>query len=259
MTIYCIAAGMEEQKSGNLQEALNHYQMACENHPTQGPLRACTPYFSLAMQMGRLEEAATPFESRCQSGEDLVCFYLAKEYIKITAYIKAHAHLEKLCRTHFRPPDKDDYGPCYHLGRSLLKTGALDRALEIFKYDCARDPALAKPSCGQHASLLARVEEEEKVSQEKITAMEPVEIVSLLFLLMPLAGWILLAKGSQTEWRFMRLFFPVSALVVWGAWEFIGVSPGDNRADLAFIFPSILLTFFLAWRAHQFIKRDKGE
>ena len=32
VTIYCIAAGMEEQKSGNLGKALEYYKSACENH-----------------------------------------------------------------------------------------------------------------------------------------------------------------------------------------------------------------------------------
>lgn len=258
LTIYCIAVGMEEQRAGDLQDALNHYQMACEHHATQGPLRACTPYLSLAMQMDRLEGAAAPFESRCQSGEDRVCFYLAKEYIKITAFQKAYGHLERLCRSHFRPPDRDDYGPCYHLGRSLLKTEVLDRALEIFSFDCERDPVLAKPSCEQHASLLARIEEEHK-SRENIKGFEPVEFVSLLFLLMPATGWVLLARGRQGGLQFLRLYFPLGSLAVWGIWEWVGIKSGDVRTDLAFILPSVLLTFFLAGRAHQFLKRNKGE
>jgi len=58
------------------------------------------------------------------SGDDIVCFYLPKEYFKITEYHRGFVHLERLCRDNFLPPEKAGYGPCFHLvGLLLLNSG----------------------------------------------------------------------------------------------------------------------------------------
>ncbi len=249
VTIYCLAAGMEEQKSGNLEKALEYYRSACENHHTQGHLRACTPFLSLAKELGRLDEASSHLQSRCREGDDRVCFYLAKEFFKIAEYHRGFVHLERLCRENFQPPDPADYGPCYHLGINLEKLGDLKRARDIFKFDCDRDPASAKPSCDQHEVVVDKLALEESKKQ-----LKPVEALPFIVVLVPLVGLLILQWGGPWALRALRLHAPLLTMSCWVAWEFHAQKELTLRSDLFFILPALLLTGAIAWLAHKRLK-----
>lgn len=248
-TIYCIAIGMEEQKAGNLETALDHYQSACESHPLRGHLRACTPFLSLARQMKRLGEASSGLEGLCKGGDDIVCFYLAKEYFKITEYHKGFVHLERLCRDNFLPPDKADYGPCYHLANNLNKIGELKRAEKIFKFDCDRDPLSAKPSCDQAVQLMIR--QGKNHGGENVKEMQGIEAAALGVVAIPLLGLFLLKNGRKFALTFLRIPAPALTFFCWALWEPYAKRELILRADLFFIVPAVFLTLLIAWFAHR--------
>ncbi len=250
-TIYCIAIGMEEQKAGNLETALKHYQSACESHPSQSHLRACTPFLSLARQMKRLNEASAGLEALCKGGDDTVCFYLAKEYFKITEYHRGFVHLERLCRDNFLPPDKADYGPCYHLGNNLKKIDELKRAEKIFNFDCDRDPITAKPSCDQGEAVRLLIRQGKINGEKNVKELKMIELAALGVAAIPLLSLFLLKWGRKFTLMFLRI--PASALtfLCWALWEPHAQRELILRADLFFIIPAVLLTLLTAWSAHR--------
>lgn len=256
ITIYCLAAGMEEQKSGNLEIALRYYQFACENHSSKGHLRACTPYLSLASKMERLHIASARLESLCSEGNDVICFNLAKEYFKIAEYHRGFVHLEKLCRENFQPPDKLDYGPCYHLGINLKKIRGLKRAQKIFSFDCDRDPVTAQPSCNQVEAVKLMIQQEAVAERQKVKALKPIELAALGMVVVPLAGGVLLRSRRKIVLNFLRLPVPALTLLCWSFWEPYAKRELVFRADLCFIIPAVSLSFFLAWCAHCKLKGD---
>jgi tetratricopeptide (TPR) repeat protein len=250
-TIYCIAIGMEEQKSGNLETALKAYQSACESHPSQGHLKACTPLLSLARQMDRLDEASAGLEALCKGGDDIVCFYLAKEYFKITEYHRGFVHLERLCREDFRSPEKADYGPCFHLGNNLKKIGKLKRARKIFNFDCDRDPGSAKPSCDQLEEVRFLIRQGKANGGKSVIEFARIEVWALGIAAIPLLGLLLLNSG----WKFALIFLwipaPALTFFCWALWEPHAKQGLDLRADLHFIAPAVFLTLLTAWSAHR--------
>lgn len=250
-TIYCIAIGMEEQKAGNLETALKHYQAACESHSSQGHLRACTPLLSLARQMKKLDEASAGLETLCKEGDDAVCFYLAKEYFKITEYHRGFVHLERLCQENFLPPDKADYGPCYHLGSNLKKIGELKRAEKIFNFDCDRDPLTAKPSCDQRDTLRLLVRQGKLHDGKTVKAMQGIEVAALGGVLIPILGLFLLQKGRKISLLFLRIPAPLLTFCCLALWEPYAQRELILRADLFFITPAVFLTCLTAWSAHR--------
>ncbi|GJL79314.1 MAG: hypothetical protein NPINA01_23030 [Nitrospinaceae bacterium] len=250
MTIYCISAGMEEQKAGNLENALKLYRSACENHFSHGHLRACTPYLSLASQMKRLDGAAAGLEARCRGGNDVICFYLAKEYFKISEHHRGFVHLERLCRENFQSPDELDYGPCFHLGANLKKIGELKRAEKIFGFDCDRDPLSAKPSCDQAEAVNLLIRQERTAGRGELRDLQPIELAAFGVAVIPLVGMILLASGRKKALKFLRIPLPVLTLLCWALWEPYAKQELSLRADLFFIFPAVSLALYLAWCAH---------
>lgn len=253
-TIYCIAIGMEEQKSGNLETALKHYQSACESHLSRGHLRACTPLLSLARQMDRLDKASAGLEALCKSGDDVVCFYLAKEYFKITEYRRGFVHLEPLCRDDFKPPDKADYGPCYHLGDNLKKIGEMKRARKIFNFDCDRDPLAAKSSCNQAKAVQLLIRQGRVNGEKNVKQIEMIEALALGGVAFPLLGLILLKNGRKFALTLSRVPVPALTFVCWALWEIHARQEFILRSDLFFIVPAVLLTLFTAWSAHYRLK-----
>jgi hypothetical protein len=249
-TIYCIAIGMEEQKAGNLETALEHYQSACENHPSQGHLRACTPFLSLAGQMKRLNEASAGLEALCKGGDDIVCFYLAKEYFKIAEYHRGFVHLERLCRDHFLPPEKADYGPCYHLGNNLKKTGELKRAAKIFSFDCDRDPLGAKPSCDQVEVVRLLIRQDKINEENNVKELKGIEGAALGIVAIPFLGLLLLINGKKFSLLFLRIPALALTVICWSFWEPYAQQELTLRADLFFIIPAVFLTLLTAWSAH---------
>lgn len=258
MTIYCIAVGMEEQKSGNLGKALEYYKSACENHPSHGHLGACTPYLSLARQMKRLNEAGSGLEASCKDGDDVICFYLAKEYFKITEYHRGFVHLERLCRENFQSPDKIDYGPCYHLGNNLKKIGELDRAEKIFKFDCNRDPVSAQPSCDQIEAVKLMIRQETSAGREIVKEIKAIELAALGVAVFPVIGLGLLRSKRKFALIFLRIPVPVLTLFCWALWEPYAKRELDLRTDLLFIVPAVSLALLLAWSAHHRLQDQKA-
>lgn len=249
-TIYCIAIGMEEQKSGNLEAALKHYQSACASHRSRGHLRACTPFLSLARQMDRLDKAGAELEALCKGGDDAVCFYLAKEYFKIAEYHRGYVHLERLCRENFLPPDKADYGPCYHLGDNLKKTGELKRAEKIFNFDCDRDPLGAKPSCDQEEMVRLLIRQDKINGEKNVRELKLIEGAAFGIVVIPLLGLFLLVNGKKRWLLFLRIPAPVLTLLCWAVWESHAKQEFVLRADVFFIIPAVLLALLTAGSAH---------
>jgi len=254
MTIYCLAAGMEEQKSGNLESALAFYRSACESHSSQGNLRACTPYLSLASQMDRLDQVSSGLEALCSEGDDVICFYLAKEYFKIAEYQRGFVHLERLCRENFKSPDELDYGPCYHLGTNLKKIKDLKRAQKIFNFDCDRDSVSAKPSCDQVEVVNLLIQED--LNTPKVTEFKTIELAALGMVVVPLLGLVFLRSQRKTVFKVLRISVPVLSVFCWALWEPYARLEFAFRADLFFIVPSGLLALFLSWFAHCQLQND---
>ena len=257
VTIYCIASGMAEEKAGNLEEALGFYRSACENHSTHGHLGSCTPLLSLGRQMGRLDQVTGKLESLCGSGDDTVCFYLAKEYFKIMEYHRGFVHLERLCREDFQPPDPADYGPCYHLGNNLQKIREPERASKIFQFDCERNPVTARPSCDRYASLALAMQDVGE-ARDSIRKFEAIEWVLFLLVSMPFLGYGFLRLGRRSVFHILRWPAPVMALISWFFWESWGFQEPQPHADLFFILPSLLLLSVFALQAHRRLK-DRDE
>lgn len=254
VTIYCLSAGIEEQKSGNLEIALQYYRSACESHSSQGNLRACTPYLSLASQMDRLDQVSAGFEASCSEGNDVICFYLAKEYFKIAEYHRGFVHLERLCQEHFIPPDALDYGPCYHLGTNLKKIRDLKRAQKIFSFDCERDPASAKPSCDQLEAVNLLIQEE--INTPKISEFKTVEWAAMGMVVVPLLGLAFLRIQRKTVFKFLRVSVPVLTVFCWALWEPHARQEFALRSDLFFIVPAGLLALFVGWSANRKVQME---
>jgi tetratricopeptide (TPR) repeat protein len=257
MTIYCLAAGMEEQKSGNLESALKYYQSACESHSSQGNLRACTPYLSLASQMERLELASRKLESLCAE-DDVICFYLAKEYFKIAEYHRGFVHLERLCRDNFQSPDALDYGPCYHLGINLKKIRDLKRARKIFNFDCDRDPVVAKPSCDQVEVVELMIQEAQAPGDPKAKEFEAIELAALGLVLVPLLGLVGLRSQRKVILKILEIPVPAVTLFCWALWEPYARRELTLRADVYFMIPAFVLALIVGWSANRKLKGAKA-
>ena len=239
MTIYCLAVGIKERKVGNLERALEYFRLACDTHALVGRLRSCTPYLSLAMELGRLDSAAKSLENRCAGGDLNICFYLSKEFLKISAHKRARSILESLCKERFRPEDSEDYGPCYHLGESYLRTKNLSRAKAIFNFDCRKDPELGLPSCRRH---------EELTRQQKVSALmgwRPSENLLVLIVFLPLIQWLFFQNSSLIARSFVRFGGPGLVLISWMVWEFWSKSFREGR-EWYFILPSIILVLWIS-------------
>ncbi len=260
LTIYCLAAGMEERKAGNRETALAHFHDACKSHKTAGHLRACTPYLSLAQELDRLDEASAPLEARCRAGEDIVCFYLAKEYLRITAHSRAHAHLERLCREDFKSPDPEDYGPCYHLGDSLEQQKSFDAALNFFQLECERGRDLSLRSCERFQTLTHWIEHGgESAFGVRARPFTPIEAVALGAVALSFAGWGLLWTGAAWAFRTLAGPLPAAAGVCWVVWL---LREGDRpHADFPYVIPSVLLLlgFWIAARGRLRALREQGK
>jgi tetratricopeptide (TPR) repeat protein len=250
-TIYCIAAGMEEQKTGNSETALKYFQSACESHLHRGHLRACTPLLSLARQLDRLDEASAELEKLCEGGDDVICFYLAKEYFKITEFDRGFVHLERLCRDDFQSPDKADYGPCYHLGDNLKTIGQMKRALKIFNFDCDRDSLSAKPSCDQAEAIRLLVRQGKANGVKIVRGFKMIETLAFAVVMIPLSGLLLLRNGRKFALTLLRIPVPALTFICGALWESHARQEFILRADLFFIIPAVVLTLVIAYTGHR--------
>ncbi|MCG8556316.1 MAG: hypothetical protein MJD61_13650, partial [Proteobacteria bacterium] len=213
-TIYCLALGIKEEKSGRQERALELYRTACRKHPSPGHLRACTPLLNLAWKMNRLDEEAAPLETRCREEKPAICFYLGQEYLKLVEMEKAARHLEPLCRNHFRPPDPANYGPCYHLAKGYEQAGKWYRARELFQFDCESHPEKGQPSCVALKELAEMEKVHQELAQKGIRSADPVEgVLFFVVFISVLNMWIWL-KGGRWGLKYLSLGAP---LLVWGS------------------------------------------
>ena len=213
-TIYCIALGIKEEKSGHQERALELYRTACKKHPSPGHLRACTPLLGLAWKMNRLDEEAVPLETRCQEGDLITCFYLGQEYLKLVAMEKAAHRLEPLCRNHFRPPDPANYGPCYHLAKGYEQVGQWNRALELFQFDCENHSEKGQPSCVAMKELVKMERVHWELRQKGIRSSDPIEGVLFFVVFMSVLNTWVWFKGGRWGLKYLSLVAP---LLVWGS------------------------------------------
>jgi tetratricopeptide (TPR) repeat protein len=213
-TIYCLALGIKEEKSGNQERALELYRTACKKHPSPGHLRACTPLLGLAWKMNRLDEEAVSLEIRCQEDDPITCFYLGQEYLKLVEMEKAARHLEPLCRNHFRPPDPANYGPCYHLAKGYEQAGQWNRALELFQFDCESHAEKGQPSCVAMKELVKMERVHWELRQKGIRGSDPVEGVLFFVVFMSVLNTWIWFKGGRWGLKYLSLVAP---LLVWGS------------------------------------------
>jgi len=214
-TIYCLALGIKEEKAGRQERALELYRTACKKHPTPGHLRACTPLLNLAWKMNRLNEEVKPLEARCKGGrgDDITCFYLGKEYLKMANVERGNFYLETLCHRGFRPPDPHDYGPCYHLAKGYEHTGQWYEARELFQFDCESHSENGQPSCEALKELGERERVHRELAQKGIRGSDPVESILLFIVFMSVLNMWIWFKAGRWSLKYLSLGAP---LVVWG-------------------------------------------
>ena len=250
-TIYCLALGMAEEKAGHPERALEVYRSACKKHHTPGHLRACTPLLNLARQMDRLEAEAAPLEARCQEGHTVTCFYLGKEYLKITEIEKAARHLAPLCRNGFHPPGSEDYGPCYHLAKGFEQTGQWHRARELFQLDCDPTTGPPQPACLALRELAELETAHNHLRQQGIRKLNSVEGVLLFVVLMSGLHIGIWFKGGTGGLKYLSRWAP---LVIWSgamAWIYWPGKPEYPPNQWAVIFFALLLAMGMAVFAHR--------
>lgn len=241
-TIYCLALGIKEEKAGHLERALELYRTACKKHPTPGHLRACTPLLSLAHKMNVLTEEVAPLEARCREGkgDDITCFYLGKEYLKLAEIEEAVPYLEPLCKNHFRSPTADDHGPCYHLARGYEQAGQWGQAREWFQFDCENNSEQARPSCFALNELAKMERVHRELAQKGIRGSDPIEDVLLFIVLISVLNVWIWFKGGRRGLRYLSLAAP---LMVWGAalvWVYWPEKPVFPASQWAVIYFSLL-------------------
>ena len=252
-TIYCIALGIKEEKAGHLERALELYRIACKKHPTPGYLRAFTPLLSLARKMNVLNEEVAPLEARCRGGrgDDITCFYLGKEYLRM-ADIKRAWYLENLCTKGFRPPDPHDYGPCYHLARGYEQAGQWYEARELYEFDCKNHLENGQSSCTALKELAKMEQIHRQLAQKGIRGFDPVEGILLFVVFMSVLNVWIWFKCGRWGLKYLSLAAPV---VVWGAamtwvyWPDKPEFPANQWAVIYFALLQVSGTAILAHRA----------
>ena len=250
--IYCIALGIKEEKAGHLDRALELYRTACKNHATPGHLRACTPLLNLAWKMNRLNEEVEPLRARCRKGDDVTCFYLGQEYLKMANMERADRYLGSLCNMQFRPPDPANYGPCYHLAKGYERAGQWYRARELFQFDCKNNSEKGQPSCAALKELAEMERVHRQLGQKGIRGFDPVEAVLLFIVFMSVLNVWIWFKGGRWGLQYLVWVAPVvvwSAALTWVYWPDKPVYPDSQWAVLFFAFLQVTGVAALAYRA----------
>ena len=212
--IYCLALGIKEEKKGYQERALELYRIACHKYSSHGHLRACTPLLNLASKMGRLDKEIEPLQTRCRQGNPVTCFYLGKEYLKMTDVNQAEQHLGNLCSKGYLPPDPEDYGPCYHLAKGFEQAGQWYRARELFEFDCKNHGEKGQPSCAALKTLGEMERVHREWAQKGIRGVDPIEGVLFFVVLMSLLNAGIWFKGGTRGLKYLSLGAP---LVIWGS------------------------------------------
>jgi hypothetical protein len=257
-TIYCIALGLKEEKSGYNERALELYRIACKNHPTPGHLRACTPLLNLSGKMNRLEEEVEPLRARCRKGDKVTCFYLGKEYLKMARIEGADRYLGNLCKEGFRPPDPHDYGPCFHLAKGFEYTGQWNRARGLYRFDCDHHSENGKPSCTALKELEKMEQMHRDLAQKGIQKFEPVETVLFLVVLISCLHIWVWFKGGKGGLFYLAWGAP---LLVWGGvitWVYWPDKPEFPISQWVVIYFSLLLVSGTAVFAFQALYPPKA-
>ncbi|NIP99869.1 MAG: hypothetical protein GWM98_05320 [Nitrospinaceae bacterium] len=126
---------------------------------------------------------------------------------------KAAVHMEPLCHRNFRPPDADDYGPCYHMAKGYQRAQRWEPAKDLFEFDCRRDAVSGHPSCQALEKMLILKEELRQAAWDRLRPVETAEGFLLLVVLMSLIHAVLWFKGGAGVLTWMIYGAPV---VVWG-------------------------------------------
>jgi tetratricopeptide (TPR) repeat protein len=250
--IYCIALGIKEEKAGHRERALELYRAACKNHVTPGHLRACTPLLGLAWKMNRLDEEVEPLRARCRKGDDITCFYLGQEYLKMANMERADRYLKSLCDMQFRPPDPANYGPCYHLAKGYEQIGQWDQARELFQFDCERNAEHAQHSCAALKELAEMEKVHRELAQKGIRGFDPVEAVLLFIVFMSVLHVWIWFKGGRGGLKYLSLAAPVvigSATLTWVYWPDKQEYPASQWSVLFFAFLLVMGMAVFAYRA----------
>lgn len=256
-TIYCLALGMAEERTGHQERALELYRSACKNHSTPGHLRACAPLLALARQMNRLDQEAAPLEARCREGNTVTCFYLGKVYLNISELERASRHLEPLCRSRFEPPGADDYGSCYHLAKGFEQAGQWSRARKFFELDCDPDTSQEQPNCLALTELADLEKAHSRLRQKGISSLRLLEAVLLFVVLMSCLHVWIWVKGGRPGMKYLSRLAPV---IIWGgslAWIFWPGKPAYPSNQWAVIFFVLLLAMGMAGGAYLNLRASK--
>ncbi|CAI2719356.1 tetratricopeptide repeat protein [Nitrospina watsonii] len=249
-TIYCLALGMEAERQGQREQALDFFRLACVGHATSGHLRACTPLLALSLQMDRLEDEARHLEARCDGGHQETCFYLGKEYLKIGELNRATDLLLPLCRQGHAPSDPSDYGACYHMARGFERFRHYERAQELFDLDCDRNPDKAWASCEALLRMAYVRKETEKVAWSQVQGFQSAEIAFGVLAAIPLVGTWLWYRQRPWAWRCLRVG-PVIAGICLVLWELAPKAGDLPPTDHIVSVMSFLSVVGLAALAHQ--------
>ena len=251
-SIYCIALGIKEEKAGHQERALELYRTACKNHITPGHLRACTPLLSLAWKMNRLDEEVEPLRARCRKGDNVTCFYLGQEYLKMANMERTDRYLGSLCDMQFRPPDPANYGPCYHLAKGYEQAGQWNRARELFQFDCERNAEHGRYSCAALKELAEMEKVHRELAQKGIRGFDPVESILLFIVFMSVLHVWIWFKGGRGGLKYLSLAAPVvigGATLTWVYWPDKPEYPASQWVVLFFAFQLVTGMAVFAYRA----------
>ena len=257
-TIYCLALGIKEEKSGHQERALELFRIACKKHSTPGHLRACTPLLNLALKMNRLDEEVAPLEARCRpGGDDITCFYLGKEYLKMANLERADRYLRTLCNMQFRPPDSDDYGPCYHLAKGYKQAGQWYRARELFQFDCENHSEKGQPSCAALKDLAEMERVHREYAQKGILGFHPIEGALFFVVFMSVLNVWIWFQGGRRGLKYLSLAAP---LVIWGSalvWVYWPDKPEFPASQWAVIYFALLQVSGMAIFAFRKLQKTR--
>ena len=250
-TIYCLALGISEERAGQQERALELYRTGCVKHPTPGHLRACTPLLNLAWKMNRLDEEVAPLENKCKEGSAITCYYLGKEYLKITQMDRAIRHLDPLCRKQYQPPVTDDFGPCYHLAKAFEQTGHWNRAKQLYQLGCEAHIQTAQPNCEALKELVDMEKVHRELAQKEIRKFYPGKPVLLFVVLMSFLHVGIWFKGGRVGIRYLNWLAPIVIMGGALAWTLWPEKPAYPPSQWVVIFFTLLQAMGMAVFAYR--------
>ncbi len=249
-TLSCITLGIAAEKEKDQDTALAYYRMACKGHPTTN-LRACTPLLALSRAMRILNKEVEFLEERCETEGAEVCFYLGKEYYRIKEFKRAIRHLEPLCKENFKPADKRDIGPCFHLARSFHSMKDYRNARAYYRLDCGDKIERVHPSCENLRNInLIFALTPERVAPKPLL-VDTSELLFLVLCAIPGIGVLIWFFGRPGGLWFLRWGGSLAFIGCGIAWGFFVERPEVRVSDQILLVLCLTtmtgLTFF-SWR-----------